>query len=156
VNTLSRATFGAALAGLLLASAACSSSSSQAPEGTPLPAHQVLRMDGLDVTFDDVSPVRVNTDGTQRYVATYTVSNPDANTETWTFRKDQQVLFADGKPYPADSEATIALSGSGLEDVVNGGATEQAKVAFDVPAQAKVTAAGVYVGNALWRINLAS
>lgn len=154
VSALSRAAFGAALAGLLLASTACSGPPSQAAVGTPLPARQTLRMNGLDVTVDDVSPARVNTDGSQQYVATYTVANP--NTEPWTFRKADQVLFADGKQYPADTAATVGISDSSLAQVVTSDATAQSKVVFDLPAGAKVTGAGVYVNDALWRINLTS
>lgn len=155
MSALSRAAFSAVLAGLLLASTACSGSPSQAPVATPLPAdHQAVRMNGLDVTVDDVSPIRVNTDGSQQYVATYTVSNP--RVEPLVFPKKEQVLFADGKQYPADTEATAAISNSGLLLVLNSGATQQSKVVFNLPAGAKVTGAGVYVNFSLWRVNLAS
>ena len=156
MSALSRTTYGVALAGVLLASTACSKlDHSAVAVGTPLPAHQVLRMDGMDVTLDGVSPVGMNTDGTQKVMATYTVSVPDKNTEPWTWHEGDQVVFTDdGKQYPADKDATVTVSKSGLSDVIEGGSSEQSQVVFDIPAGAKVTTAGVYVNDALYRINV--
>jgi hypothetical protein len=153
---LSRAALAAALAGLLLGSTACSGPTSQVALGTPLPAHHPILANGLDVTVDDVSPVATNTDGSQEYVATYTVSSQAGSPEPKTFRAGEQVLFADGKQYAADDAATMGLSNSGLVQILNGGTTQQSKVVFDIPAGVKITGAGVYVGDDLWRINLAS
>jgi hypothetical protein len=155
-NTLSRAAFGATLAGLLLASTACSTPHSTLGIGTPLPAHQVLRMDGLNVTVDDVSQTRVNTDGSQQYVETDTVSDPAGHTEPLTFNEGDQVLLADGKQYPADTQATVGISNASLMQVFQNGETRQIKVVYDVPAGVKVTGAGVVVNHAMFRINLAS
>lgn len=153
-SALSRTASIVALAGLLLAATACSSPSSQASIGTQQPADQTLRTAGLDVRVTDVSPVPVNIGTNQRYVVTYQLTNPVGGTEAKVFRSGRQVLFANGKEYPANKEATDILTDHGLMNDVMGGATEQTKVVFDLPKGADVTGLGIYMHGALMRVGV--